>query len=103
MSTSDLPKDASEWIPNPDSLRLPSESGLPDASAIEKLANEFFRAASVQDVPLAPVSPDIQSVQIPTEDQLRSLPATLTAAAAQAAAESSVSWPEIPGGAAAGD
>jgi cysteine desulfurase / selenocysteine lyase len=104
MSTSDLPKDASEWIPNPDSLRLPSESGLPDASALEKLANEFFRAASVQDVTLAPVSPDIQSIQIPTEEQLRSLPATLTAATAPAqAAESSVSWPEIPGGAAAGD
>ncbi len=105
MSTSDLPREATDLIPTEDSLRAPSESGLPEAAAIEKLANEFFRAVSVQDVTLAPVSAEIQNVRIPTEDQLRALPATLTAAAApaQAAAESSASWPEIPGSAAAGD
>src|ERR1700733_2797413 len=87
MSTSDLPREATDLIPTEDSLRVLSESGLPEAAAIEKLANEFFRAASVQDVTLAPFSPKIKNARIPTEDQLRALPATLTAAApAQAAA-----------------
>jgi cysteine desulfurase / selenocysteine lyase len=104
MSTNDLPKDASELIPSPDSLRLPGDVGLPETAAIAKLANEFFRAASVPDQALASSSPDPQSMRIPTEDQLRSLPATLRAAAApaQSAVESSVAWPEIPGGITAG-
>jgi cysteine desulfurase/selenocysteine lyase len=113
MSTSDLPKEAADLVPNVDSLRLPTDAGLPDVATITKLANEFFGAvpvaapvtAAAQEQALAAVLPDAQSVGIPTEDELRSLPATLTAATAgaQAAVESMGSWPEIPGGVAAGD
>jgi cysteine desulfurase/selenocysteine lyase len=109
MSTSDLPKEVSDLIPNVESLRLPGEAALPDVATITKLANEFFRDAPVQDQALAsalanPLA-NPQSANILTEEQRRSLPATLTAAAApaQAAAESSRTWPEIPGGVAAGD
>jgi cysteine desulfurase/selenocysteine lyase len=100
MSTSDLPNEASQLIPSADSLGLPNDAGLPDVAAISKLANEFFRAAPVKDQSLPSALPDLQSVTIPTEDQLRSLPATLLTATApaQAAAESSASWPQIPGG-----
>jgi cysteine desulfurase/selenocysteine lyase len=100
MSTSDLPNEVSELIPSADSPGLPSDAGLPDVAAISKLANEFFRDAPVKDQMLPSALPDLQGITIPTEDQLRSLPATLMTATApaQAAVESGASWPEIPGG-----
>jgi cysteine desulfurase / selenocysteine lyase len=104
MSTSDLPKDASELIPSSHSPGFPGEAGLPDTAAIAKLANEFFRTANVPEQAIASSASDPQSKRIPTEEQLRSLPATLmTGGPVRSAVESGVSWPEIPGGVAAGD
>ena len=69
-----------------------------------KWANEFFRDAPAQSHTSAPLPPDAQTVTMLAEDQLRSVPATLKAATAPVqAAQSTPTWPEIPGGVAASD
>jgi len=60
MTTSDLPSEA-------------SVNGLPDAATMAKLANELFRAVPAEDQAIASISPDVKSVTLPVEEQMRSL------------------------------
>ena len=88
-------------ISSTDITRSLSEAGLPDVATMAKWANEFFRDVPAQSETPAP-RPDAQTVTTLTEDQLRSLPATMNAATAPIqTAESTAAWPEIPGGVAA--
>jgi len=91
-------------IPSADIARSLSGAGLPDVATMAKWANEFFRDAPAQSHTSAPLPPDAQTVTMLAEDQLRSVPATLKAATAPVqAAQSTPTWPEIPGGVAASD
>jgi cysteine desulfurase / selenocysteine lyase len=89
MSTSDLPKETSQLISDSDKTgsAAAASAGLPDPAVVAKLANEFFRAVPTQsnavDLPTLTI-PSTSLLEIPTsaaipsEEQLRSLPATLT-------------------------
>ncbi|MGA2583366.1 MAG: family 2A encapsulin nanocompartment cargo protein cysteine desulfurase [Tepidisphaeraceae bacterium] len=109
MSTSDLPKEAAEIIPQAESLISPTAAGLPDEATMTKMANEFFRAMPGQDQARESFVADPQSVKIPTEEELRKLPDQMTAESKAATATSSggtssvSSWPGIPGGISASD
>jgi hypothetical protein len=71
MSTSDLPEGVTELIP------LAASGGLPSAAAIAQLANDFFKDTPADGREIAPVMADLRGISLPTEEQLRSLPATL--------------------------
>src|SRR5450432_3879949 len=107
MTTSDLPKETSQLISQADKIGAQSAAaaGLPDPDVVAKLANEFFRAVSeptqATDLLTATI-PSTSQLEIPTaaaipsEEQLRALPATLSET-------NDNRWPEIPGGISAGD
>src|ERR1700733_1939492 len=88
-TTNNLPKETSQLISDADKTgsAAAASAGLPDPSVVAKFANEFFRAVPTQssaaDLP-TPTIPSTSQLEIPTtaaipsEEQLRSLPATLT-------------------------
>ena len=97
MSTSDLPEKVTGQIPDATSV------GLPSAAALAKLANEFFKDIPTDGLAGTGVPADERGVSVAIEQQLESLPATLTAAEpAASAAATSLTVPGIPGGLAAG-
>jgi len=103
MSTSDLPDGISEFAPNAASLGLPGDGGLPDVATIARLANDFFKDVPINEQVAAPVAAAPSDPAILTEEQLRSLPATLTAPDPIQAAEGVISRPGITGGLSASD
>jgi cysteine desulfurase/selenocysteine lyase len=93
MSTSDLPEGVTELIP------LAASGGLPSAAAIAQLANDFFKDTPADGREIAPVMADLRGISLPTEEQLRSLPATLgSSEQAAKGAEPALALPGIPGG-----
>ncbi len=79
LTTRDIPGDfldlRGDLDPTGSATSIPA--GLPDASVLEQMANEFFRAlpsseSAVASMPVAPVAPP-STPPIPTEQQLRAM------------------------------